>query len=130
MLRPPRTLLAASVVILLVACGGPPDQSTPEATVGAWFEAANRGDKEGMLSLGTDVWREREMSWERGFTFNVVNRGLRVKEYKTEPTQPVEGGARIVARAVLTLPDGTEDGEPMHFRLVKEGEVWKIAELR
>jgi len=107
------------------------DPSTPKGVAEAYFAAASAGDKEGMLSLGTPEWREREATWTKGFTHHIAEKGWRPKVEKWRgPTEADDGTIRLSAKVLFTNPEGEEDGEGMTFTLIKDGDRYWIKDLK
>lgn len=107
------------------------DASTPKGVVDAYFAAASSGDKEGMLSLGTPEWREKEANWQKGFTLHIADKGWRPKvEQMRGPREADDGTIRISVKVLFTNPEGEENGEGMSFTLIKDGDRYWIKDLR
>jgi hypothetical protein len=152
----PAPLLAAALA-LLAACGksdppaspsapptgaSTPSASTPAAPVGtqegaagaravvdAYLAAAKVPDEAAMLALGTPEWREREKTWQKGFTVNIVRKGYALKSAEVREPEVSGETATVSVRAVF-LDQGRDDPEGMRFSLERREGRWWISDLR
>ncbi len=131
--------LATAVLLLLAACSSEPpkpqpakpaapDQSTPEATVEAWFAAAAKADLEGMLSLFTPGGRKEEEAFARGWTKAFSSGGATLKS-REKRRATTEGDTANVDFKVTIVMDGKEDGDSCRFVLARVAGTWWIVRI-
>jgi hypothetical protein len=153
-----RATFLFAAAVLVASCGGeaeengpapaaPPSASSPpapapaaadfakegadgaRAVVEAYLLAAKVPDEEAMLALGTPEWREKERTWAKGFTVNIVKKGFALRSHEVRELEVAGETAKVSVRAVF-LDAGKEDREGMRFSLVRREGRWWISELR
>jgi hypothetical protein len=106
------------------------NQSTPEETVKAYFNAAEARDKVQLLELFSEAGRKQEREWEKSFTNAIFGKGMKPKEWKLRDAKVEGDSATISARVVFTDAKGEDDNEGMNFTLKKQGEKWWIESVK
>jgi hypothetical protein len=144
-----RRFALASLFLLLAACGDPQAPAAPpaappstapagpsalegaagaRATVEAYLVAAKVPDEAAMLALGTPAWRERETTWKKAFTRNIVKAGFALKAWEVREPE-VEGDRASVSVRATFSDQGRDDPEGMRFSLERRDGRWWITEL-
>jgi hypothetical protein len=146
-----RSLRLPVVVCVTLACGGtatPPattadapaqapedvtpamvDRSSPAAAARAYLEAALTNRHGDMLAVMTPECRDREKSWDKGFTRNIVDGKIQLKSYELREPEVTGDTAKVSARAIFVV-DGADDNEGVRFALRQEADGWLITEIR
>ncbi len=104
-------------------------QSTPESTVEAYFAAAKAKNRDAMLGLFTQEAQAKEREWKKSFTNAMFSQGIKIKESSVRGVSRDGDTTRISVKAVFTGPDGKDDGEGMHFVMLRQAGKWWIIEL-
>jgi hypothetical protein len=146
-----RTWIAAVFAVGLAACGGdsdapkkgpaaPPPAAPPvagpaaegaagaRAVVEAYLVAAKVPDESAMLALGTPEFQEKEKTWSKAFTLNIVKKGFALQSYEIREPAVTGDSANVSVRAVFSV-NGKDDPEGMRFVLARRDGRWWITEL-
>lgn len=103
-------------------------RSSPEEATKAYLEAATAGKVDDMLALMTPECRDKEKSWDKGFTKNITDGKIKLKSYEVREPEITDDTARVSVKAIFIV-DGADDNEGMRFVLKKQTDDWLIAEI-
>lgn len=148
-----RIVPALGLSLLLVACGAKSDEpaastgsTTPaapaaptvspttagadgaRAAVEAYLVAAKKLDESAMLALGTAEWQQKEKTWKKAFTRNILQAGFALKSYDIRDPE-LDGDKATVSVRALFSDKGKDDREGMRFSLERRDGRWWITEL-
>lgn len=104
------------------------DRSSPEAAVKAYLAAAIGSSQTDMFALMTPECREKEKSWAKGFTRNILDGEIKLKTHEVREPEVTGDTATVSVKAVFVV-DGADDNEGMRFSLKREADGWLIREI-
>ena len=104
------------------------DRASPEAATSAYLAAALANTPDAMFALMTPECRDKEKTWAKGFTKNIIDGKIKLKTHEVREPEVTGDTATVSVKAVFVV-DGADDNEGMRFSLKREADGWLIREI-